>query len=285
MKLLAAYRKSVFALLLLWLWTSAAAAAIPDTLEINHVQSNLISSYPGYYIDAKGTLTLEKALRMQFPRHTKETPSFGWSDNVVWIKSSFRKMDQDEYAVEIGYPLLDDVNIWLYRDGKLVHTLRAGDSVVNSREIVDRVDPAFYLPREAGDYQLVLRIKSSSSIQAPLYLHALNHFHDKEKDEFFATGMYAGILGIMALYNMFVFMSTRHRSYVLYSGFVVTFLLLQLSLSGHTYQYLWTSMPQLSDYMICQGGVVATLFMVLFANDFLQIARYGGKRAKTMSLL
>jgi signal transduction histidine kinase len=271
--------------LALLLLASRQAWSNEQVKTIDNAREVLISSFPGYIIDEKGEYTFEQIQRMSFHAHEKETPSFGWSDNVIWLKSSFVKKDALPYVAEIGYPLLDDVTLWIFHNGQLRASYTAGDSVKNSKEILDPVDPAFDLMTESGSYDIVMRIKSSSSIQAPLKLYAKDHFNEKEKEDFLTTGIYIGILGIMALYNFFVFASSRHRSYLYYTGFVITFLLLQLSLSGHTFQYLWPSMPFLSDFMICQGGIIATMFMVLFADDYLRLSRETGRGRRVVLAL
>jgi signal transduction histidine kinase len=249
-------------------------------MPIKDIVTTPIGEHPEYFLDSQGTATLDQVMGMTLPEHPKSNPSFGWSDNVVWLKSSFEKADNHPYILEIGYPLLDDVTIYLFRDGQPLSEIRTGDSVPSSPDVIDQIDPAIRFPTEAGTYTIVLRIKSSSSIQAPLKLYTANSFTQKESEEVLVTGIYAGILGIMALYNLFIFFASRSRAYLYYACFVLTFLLLQLSLSGHTYLYLWPSYPHLSDYMICQGGLLATLMMLYFAKDFLGISKRGKIRQR-----
>ncbi|MFW7380715.1 MAG: 7TM diverse intracellular signaling domain-containing protein [Oligoflexus sp.] len=244
-----------------------------------------IGEHPQYLIDPDGSLGFADVMAKDLPHHEKRNPSFGWIKDIVWLSTIFQKEDEQSYIVEIGYPLLDHGQAYILHDGKLVKKLIFGDSVKNSDEILKNVNPAFYLPVDKGTYQLVLRIESSSSIQAPLSLFTESQFNKSAKEELFATGIYMGILGIMALYNFFIFVASRHRAYLYYTGFVATFLILQLSLSGHTYYYLWPSFPKLSDIMICQGGMVATIFMVLFANEYLAISQASGLRRRVIRSL
>lgn len=255
------------------------------TILIKDIASTPVGEHPEYFIDSAGTATVDQVMSMALPEHPKSNPSFGWSDNVVWLKSTFEKADNHAYILEIGYPLLDDVTIHLFHNGQPLKTLRTGDSVASSPEIVDHIDPAFRFPEEPGVYTMLLRIKSSSSIQAPLKLYTPTSFSQKESEEVLVTGIYAGILGIMALYNLFIFFASRSRAYLYYASFVLTFLLLQLSLSGHTYFYLWPSYPHLSDYMICQGGLIATIMMLYFAKDFLGFTKKGKVRQHVGTLL
>ncbi len=271
----------ILASLLLLSWSETQARMIL----VNDIETTSVGEHPEYFIDSQGTATLDQVMGMALPEHPKSNPSFGWSNDVVWLKSSFEKIDDHPYILEIGYPLLDDVTIYLFRNGRLLNEIRAGDSVPSSKDIVDQIDPALRFPQESGLYTVVLRIKSSSSIQAPLRLYSPNSFSKKEGEEVLVTGIYAGILGIMALYNLFIFFASRSRAYLYYASFVLTFLLLQLSLSGHSYLYLWPAYPHLSDYMICQGGLLATLMMLFFAKDFLGISKRGKIKERLVQVL
>ncbi len=239
-----------------------------------------VGEFPEYVLDPKGELTIDQVRQMELPPHPKRNPSFGWIKDVVWLASDFEKRDEKEYVLEVGYPLLDRVDVWMYRDAELVKNFTFGDSVPNSSEIIDQIDPAFHTPAQAGQYRIIMRIATSSSVQAPLRIYDETSFATKEKQEFFATGIYAGILAIMALYNTFIFFASRNRAYIFYAGFVAVFLLLQLSLSGHTFHYLWPNTPRLSDIMICQGGITAALLMVLFSNQYLGINKQNNLRRK-----
>jgi signal transduction histidine kinase len=260
-----------------WLHLSEAQAR---SVLIKDIVSAPVGEHPEYYIDQQGNATLDQVMGMTLAEHPKANPSFGWSDNVVWLKSQFQKADDHPYILEVGYPLLDDLKIFLYRDGQFLKEIEAGDSIPSSQDIIDHIDPAFRFPQEPGLYTIVLRIKSSSSIQAPMKLYTPNSFTQKEGEEILITGIYAGILSIMALYNLFIFFASRSRAYLYYASFVLSFLLLQLSLSGHSYFYLWPAYPHLSDYMICQGGLAATIMMLFFAKDYLGVAKRGRLRQR-----
>ena len=241
-----------------------------------------VGEYPDYLIDPKGDFTLDQVRAMELPAHSKRNPSFGWIKDVVWLATDIDKRDDKKYILEIGYPLLDFVTVSIFRDEQLVKTLILGDSVKNSEGVLDSIEPAFYLPEQAGQYRIIMRIATSSSVQAPMKIYDEASFNVKGKNDFLATGIYTGILGIMGFYNLFIFFASRNRAYLSYSLFVFVFLLLQLSLSGHTYHYIWPSHPHISDVMICQGGILATLSMVLFSNQYLGMQKKGPKRKWTV---
>ncbi len=254
----------------------------------SHAQKALKNpgEYPNYIIDTNGDLSFDQVLSMPWTKHTQKNPSFGWSQSVIWISTEIEKSDAEPQVLELAYSLLDQVDVWIYKDQNLIKQLRFGKTQARSRELLDDVEPAFLLPDDIGHYRLVFRIQSGSSLQLPLKIYDRFSYDYKEKEDFFITGSFAGILGIMALYNFLIFLSSRNRSYFYYSCFTVSFVAVQLSMSGHLGSYLWPGEGHVTDLLICQGSFIANIFMVLFADSYLGFRQKGGvTRHMTLVLL
>ena len=52
---------------------------------------SLSLQYPDYLIDPKGSLDFSDVVDMKFEKSTKANPSFGWTSDIVWLKTSFEK--------------------------------------------------------------------------------------------------------------------------------------------------------------------------------------------------
>ena len=201
---------------------------------------------------------------------------------------ALKNKDAIPKILEIQYPLLDQVDIFFLYQGMVVLKARAGDVAKNTHHIIDPIDPALYLPDVVGVIDIYVRIETSSSSQAPLKIHTLEEYSLKEKEDFLATGIYIGILSIMVVYNLIIYLSTKHSSYLLYSGFVSLFLLIQIALSGYGYYYLWEFAPYASDFIIAKGAVLATWLVLGFATTFLQLnkkSRLIRNLTKTLNVL
>ena len=232
-----------------------------------------VGQYPEYLIDSKASYTFQDVIRMPLSKHAQAMPSFGWTNDVVWLRVSLEKQDNEERILELGYPLLDKIDIWIFAENSLVQHLMAGDMQANSPEILDPINPAFQIPKPSGFYTFLIRLESSSSIQAPLTVFHPKAWALKEKEEFLIIGIYSGILTIMAIYNLFIFAATRSFSYCFYSLFVLIFLILQLSLAGYAATYFWPENSWLSDYAITYGGLLGLLCAVLFSERFMRLTK------------
>ncbi len=81
--------------------------------------------------------------------------------------------------------------------------------------------------------------------------------------------MYYGLMLIMVVYNLFIFVSSRDTSYIFYSLFITSFILLQMCLNGYAFQYLWpnsiwwanNSLPFFISFIFVSVGLFFTSYL------------------------
>ncbi len=87
-------------------------------------------------------------------------------------------------------------------------------------------------------------------------------------------GLYFGVMLVMILYNFFIFLSIKDKSYLYYVIYIVCVFLTQASFQGYTFQFLWPNYPFITHYgffiVSCLSGITGIMFMKLF----LQIKLY-----------
>jgi hypothetical protein len=94
-------------------------------------------------------------------------------------------------------------------------------------------------------------------------------------DENLLQGGAIGIMVIMIVYNLFVFFSTRDINYIYYIGFVASYMMFHLSLSGYAFAYLWPHIRYAGTAFAISTFIACTaLFTGLFANHFLKLRHF-----------
>lgn len=92
-----------------------------------------VAAFSQYLVDASGTLTIEQLLA---PRQELEwhpvmgtASSFGFSDSAYWFRFDLIKKNGPEadHFIELHYLLLDEIDIYLLRQGKVIYKANAGD--------------------------------------------------------------------------------------------------------------------------------------------------------------
>jgi serine phosphatase RsbU (regulator of sigma subunit) len=98
-------------------------------------------------------------------------------------------------------------------------------------------------------------------------------FAEKQEVEQMIFGIYYGILVVMILYNLFIYFSLRKKTYLLYSTFIAFGTLCTATISGHTFQYIWSNLPWVANYSLAFSGFLYQIFFLLYAIAFLDLKK------------
>lgn len=86
---------------------------------------------------------------------------------------------------------------------------------------------------------------------------------------FFGNGIYAGIMFAMTLYNLFVYLSIRDRSYLFYVASISTFGVVVLAAEEIGVRYFWPFRPGFSQEAQTWLGMISGSAGLLFVRSFL----------------
>ncbi len=193
----------------------------------------------------------------------------GYSASAFWLRVAI-ETDADEPTSWILEPSRSPDRAELYpeaggsprRSGAL---LPPADRDVRARMVAFRVD----LPPHAKQ-TFHLRIESTDTIGLAVQLSDAESFGERERHENLLGGGYYGLVLGIILYNLFLFVSTRDRSYLLYVVFQSSLVLVQASLDRFGFEYLWSRsawFAQRSDEVL---GSIAIFAAVRFAATYLE---------------
>lgn len=205
---------------------------------------------------------------------TRDVVNFGYTTQAYWYRVSLTNpFDRElERLLEISYPLLDHVEFYQVRNGQVIARYRTGDKYpFESRPMQHRtlVFPVTLASESSSD--LYLRVATSGSHQLPLTLWRPNAFYETNEQDMVGRSMFYGMLLIIVIFNTFLFMVLRERSYLYYTLTNATLLILMASLHGSMFQFLYPENPALNERITLVASALITLFFSLFARTFLMI--------------
>ncbi len=224
--------------------------------------------------DATAKAMFARAARGEFMPLPKEGPTFGFQSDTYWFHDSIINHNQDErrWLLVQRYALSDHVDLYLrYPDGHIIHQA-SGDQLPFSSRAVRYRQPNFLLTLPPGErVDMLVRVKSQSSMQVPLTLYTPTAFAQLERDAQFGIGIYYGILLALLVYNLVLWLWLRDATYFWYLFHVGGFGLVLFCLNGLAFEYLWPNSPRLQDWCIPVSICLAQMAMQQFARHFLEL--------------
>ena len=202
-----------------------------------------------------------------FRPKTKEAPqSFSTTPSISVDKT---------WLLSINYAQLDLIDIYTVKpDGRISHH-RLGDSLpFDQRPYKYHQFVSPITIDEGENIDLYIRVKTQSSVQMPMTLSSPRL--TTEQQGVFSTlyGMYFGIMLVMILYNLFIYITVRDKSYLFYVVYISCFALFQASLSGHAYAYFWPNFPQMAQLSTPVFIALTTVFGIQFSRSFLSVDKH-----------
>jgi two-component system, sensor histidine kinase LadS len=198
--------------------------------------------------DPEGRYSIEdvttSSLASRFESSREVHPNLGYLDGVLWVRIHLELPDDREpWLIEIGYPLLDHIQLFWQRDDGTWADVATGDRAPFASREVRHHNFLFHVPPGRLDRTAYFRIRTDGPMVLPMTLWRQGTLLNHTSDEQLLFGFYYAFLIAMAAYNLFLFALVRDRTYLFYVGYLVGFTLFQASLDGHAFMYLWPTCP------------------------------------------
>ncbi|MEP1217460.1 MAG: diguanylate cyclase [Marinobacter sp.] len=218
------------------------------------------------------------------PAAEDETLNFGFSNSSFWLRVEV-PAEPFNRLLEIGYPLLDDVRVYWFVDGKQVERHLTGDSrAFGSRPIYHR-NFVFLVPSNTQPATAYVRVRSEGSVQIPVRVISSADFLAAEQLDYGWQALFLGIMVAMALYNLFIFVIVRHLAYLWYVLTVIASALVLLNFNGLVFQWLWPDLPVINRYFTAPAISANIFFAAMFTLSFLAVRRYSPVAYRLLQLI
>ncbi|CBL46157.1 sensor histidine kinase/response regulator [gamma proteobacterium HdN1] len=270
---------------------SVAQAATPKGVFVIDRQDyqQRISKDIAYLVDPEGLASLDDvrqaAARGAFSRFRDDTLQFGYGYATYWLRIVVQNNLQehvgespvDRFFLSVRYPLLDDVRFYFVHSspyGTRVSEQTLGDGRPFSERIFSTNDLVFPFSLAPGARaEIYLKVASSSSLSLPIYLETEQAFIGHRFKLDLLDGLYFGVTGGLCLYNLFLWLNIRDRSYLYYSLFVAVYLTFNATLSGLSFRF-WPNNVHFQQVAVYFFSIASGASVALFGREFLQVKEH-----------
>lgn len=217
----------------------------------------------------------------------RKSPNFGFTSSAFWFKFAIDNTSSNTESIylELPIPFLD--NIEIYQREK--HTILAQHVVGDTYPFEQRpiIHQNFVMPftLKPGKNEMIMRVSSAGTVEAPLILWSPTDHAKFSSDDHMLQGIWAGIIGIMIVYNLLLFISIREESYLYYVVFSFGYLFFQISLKGYGFAYIWPEAMNWNSYAISTFIGICNLSIVLLNIKFLNLKVTNPRARNVMSVV
>lgn len=230
-----------------------------------------------YVEDAGSELAADQVMALPASRWQQNPePVFnkGYSRSAWWLRLTLGNSAAAKPAqlLEVSYPVLDEVDVWVYQGAQLQAHYALGDKhVFKARPLQHRF---FLIPltlNPGSEQTVLLKVRSSSSLQVPLALWDERRYFEQDQGHLLGHGLFFGIMGLMVLYSFFVFLALRDRTYFYYTFFILSMTVFLASLKGLTFQFVWPTATHWNDRVLLVTLASTVVFGGLFTLRFMRM--------------
>jgi len=215
-----------------------------------------------------------------------EVPNLNLSNSYFWLKFSVKNMSPENHLLlSIEYPTLDMCEFYSsynnkYQVQKLTDTVPFNNRKYKHQNFIFDI----YLPQNATG-TFYLRVGSREQMILPLILGTPQKIAESILTHDLVWGVLIGLIMVMVLYNLFVFISTKDRSYLYYVLYTTFIGFTQTSLSGYTYHFIFYDSPVLFNKGLIIFPALAGISAVFFVSSFLHTRERTPKLHKFLPLI
>lgn len=264
-------------ILLLCLMMVAVIGVSSNLTLMPEASSQSVADHTQYQVESGQRLSPEAVIagaRSDDWQGVGSTINFGYTTETYWYRVQLENPtdSRNERLLEVDYPLLDHIEFYEVRNGEVQDQALTGDQhPFSSRPMRHRtfVFPVSMAPNETTD--VYLRVTTSGSHQVPLTLWEPDAFFEANEKDMVGRSMFYGMLVIIVIFNGFLYVALRERSYLYYVLTNATLLVVICSFHGVALQFFYPEQPELNERITLISSALITLFFSLFARTFLGI--------------
>lgn len=225
------------------------------------------------YEDTSSVLELNDVLQRDFMHVDDEVPNLGVVGHPVWLRIDIPAIPENHFF-ELQSPNIDSLLYFQVVGNEVVLSDTTGEAYSFKTRTLPLPNFMFAIRPLETSSTLYLRVRSGKQLILPFSIASKEELFWKQnrKDIFF--GLYAGIILVMFLYNLFIWFSVRDNNYLYYVLYIFFVGLTQLVLNGYGNVYFWPENQWLSVRSAHFCGVLSGVTTVVFAQHYLHTGQY-----------
>jgi len=222
-------------------------------------------------------ISIDSALNKPFNRPDADIPNLGSTRGQAWVMFAVENAGREaNHILKLANPNYDEVVVYRFLPNmELEERLMISKNVPFGDRKYQDPNYLFDLKVPPGEQRFFyISVKSRTPLIIPMSILLPEQYINTATDEQMLSGIYIGVILIMAVYNFLLFLSVLDRSYLYYVGYVLAIGLTQMGLKGVNFQFLWSDSPDFERLSVVLFASIAGIAALIFTINFLEIKTY-----------
>ena len=216
------------------------------------------------------------------------TLTFGFEPRPLWVNFSItnRQSDTSHLVLDIEYPLLDLVEIWISSDGQPKEYFVLGDTVPQSHNTIDHPHllASINAPSDTT-LDVFMKVQTEATLNVPMSLQTKDAFiEDTQKNIAYYIFLYGILIGI-AFYHLVLYLQVREPGFLWFSLFLLTLVSIFSYFQGFFTAYVIPEYRQYSNHLLVWGYALTASFCGLYILRVLNVRKFRPLHARAVDLM
>lgn len=262
-----------------------------DTIALSNDNSSIvIGKQIKFFLDSNNKYNASNILlEKDFIQSDVDVPIFSFPIKSLWCKFTINnKSDKHDLILSVKDPNLSQLLLYEYDSSNELSLLNKTGTLQNFYERQDEnVDFNFYLNiplRTCRTYYI--KLSSVNPVELRMILYNNNaSFGSANFIQNLIIGIYCGIIIATFFYNLFIYFSTRDKSYLIYVLYLLTLGFALITFAGWSFKLFWPEFPVLNKSIVIITSCLSGIMGIAFAKSFLDTSSSSPRLNKILSII
>lgn len=196
----------------------------------------------------------------------------GFFETATWIRFNIvNESNRKQWLLEFAFPLIHEIRLYIEDESGVTELHRGGANYPFGIREIEHRHFVYELAIEPGESQTYYALATGGGdLHPPINIWQKEAFIGRTAQEATLLGVFYGIVLVMIVYNLFLYISLRMRSYLYYVAAITCTLMGKVSINGLGFQYLWPDQPMWNKLATTFWVSLACIFILMFTRIFLE---------------
>ncbi|MBJ7879502.1 hybrid sensor histidine kinase/response regulator [Gelidibacter salicanalis] len=203
-----------------------------------------------------------------------ENHSVGFTSDHYWMRFKMQNITDVPivYYLETARPVTDKADLYQTLDSGIIH-FQSGDQIkFEDRQIPHRSTVFKIMLSPQTVQQFYIHLKSDGeTINLPLALYSETAFWIMNYKQQLFLGLFYGMLFLAGIIYLFFYISLKAKSFLYYGIYVFSIGLLQSTLDGFIFQYIFPNGGFFNDKAVLFTALATNFFLLKYCEHFLSV--------------